>query len=105
MISIQCEFDDPSSVKSVMRLANLGHFSAQMTLKVKVNQHHFQQGFGGSQDTNLMQIGDPSLNSENATVIALTSSYLKTDGRTDGRTDRRTDGGDDNTPSAEVAEG
>ena len=42
MISIQCEFDDPSSVKSVIRLANLGYFSAQMTLKVKVNQHHFQ---------------------------------------------------------------
>ena len=68
MIHNWCKFGDPSwkawrvvapeslfSVNSPF-FANLDRFNAQMTLKIKVNQHHFRYRSGGSYDTHLVQI-------------------------------------------------
>ena len=73
-----------------------------MTLKVKVNDLHFQYQLRVSKDACLVQIWWFKLK--------FMTSYRAekqnfTDGRTDGRADRRTDAGNDNTPSAWKAKG
>ena len=73
---------------------------AKMTLKVKVNDHHFQYQPRVSQDACLEQIWWFQLKP--------TTSYREdrvkftdrgTDGRTDGQTDRWPDAGNDDIPS------
>ena len=65
-----CKFGDPSSkawwliAPKSLFFTNLDHFSAQMTLKVKVNLHHFQEDSGESHDTHLVHIWWPYLKSK-----------------------------------------
>ena len=71
---------------------------AKMTLKVKVNDLHFQYQPRVSHDARLVQIWWFQLKF----VTSYRADKVKF---TDGRTDRRTDAGNDNTPSAWKAKG
>ena len=71
---------------------------AQMTLKVKVKDFHFQYQQRVSQDACLVQIWWFQLKS-------VTNYRAFKQKFTGGRTDRRTDAGNDNTPSAWKAKG
>ena len=75
---------------------------AKMTLKVMVNDLHFQYQLRVSQDACLVQIRWFQLKS----MTSYRADKQKfTDGRTDRRTDRRTDAGNDSTHSGWKAMG
>ena len=74
---------------------------AKMTLKVKVNDLHFQYQPRVSRDACLEQIWWfqlKAVTSYRADKVKFTDG--RTDRQTDGRTGRQTDAGNDNAPSA-----